>query len=413
VVRLAALVSMAALGLGCGRVGFDARALVTADAGADTGVDGAVDSSVPDTGRVDPPPPLCFAPRRDIVPCSRPECTAPDAVDIADMNGDGVADVVIGDGRGPVVAVHLGRGDGTFEPPADYEMQWGVEQLRIADLDEDRAPDVVACSWNSRVRFFRNQGDGTLAAPAPIAGPSTPMDFDLADLDADGDFDMASAGEDNMIKILFGNGDGTFGPHTTIIDVENYYAVKLVDVNGDGRLDILATDWFETLNVLVQGATPTTFAHTEIPVAAGPPVGIAAGDFDFDGDVDVALAIESGFVTVLLGDGSGTSYTPVDLAVPPSPVALTQRDLNGDGRDDLVVGHYQGGALTVLLASADGLFGSPLALPLDAGSGASTWGIARTAIGDVNDDGAPDIVATNPAAGHFSVFVSTPCGAGG
>jgi hypothetical protein len=81
-------------------------------------------------------------------------------------------------------------------------------------------------------------------------------------------------------------------------------------------------------------------------------------------------------------------------------------DIDGDGRADLITAPAGAGALLVFLslgtAGGEIRFAPPVSLPLPAGA------FAAVAVGDLNGDLAPDLVAVNASDGSLSVFLSVP-----
>ncbi len=407
--------------LGCGRIGFDDAA--SDGAVGDTGA-GTSDAAAGDGGMLDAavdsgltPASICFAPRVDLVPCvASARCMEPDPVSVAvgDLDGDGDLDVVMGEDGNGLIAVHLNGGDGTLAAPVTYPMNWDAVEVAIVEIDGDGVLDVVAASWNDRLQTFHGRGDGTLDAAVDVLGPSTPVTFDVADLDGDGDPDLVVGGEDNQIRVLYGAGDGTFAAPITLIDFENYYSVEVADLNGDGRPDIVATDWGSSasnLNVLLQDSGGGRWSNATYPLGAET-IGLATGDFDQDGDIDVAAASRGDQrVQIMLNDGTGTSFVMHDFPVVPRPIWLTAADLDSDGRLDLVVSHADGGMLSILRGTPTALFELAAEIPLDqSGSGGSLFNLAKSAVGDLDADGRPDIVAANPAGQNLAVLFGAPCG---
>lgn len=89
------------------------------------------------------------------------------------------------------------------------------------------------------------------------------------------------------------------------------------------------------------------------------PVAIAAGDFNRDGKVDLAVANNaSKTVSVLLGNGDGTFGKAADYEIGVAPGTLVIDDFNGDGRADIVVADADGSKISVLLGGGDGSFGT-------------------------------------------------------
>jgi len=143
--------------------------------------------------------------------------------------------------------------------------------------------------------------------------------------------------------------------------------------------------------------------------AAGPsPLSIAAGDFNGDGHLDLAVAnfVEKatpGQVSVLMGNGDGTFRPPVQFTAGVVPQAIAVGDINGDGRPDLVVANdgYGNipGKVGVLLGQGDGTFGAIK----EYGAGVNPFSIA---LGDFNGDGNLDVVVTDETQLRVEVLLN-------
>ena len=130
------------------------------------------------------------------------------------------------------------------------------------------------------------------------------------------------------------------------------------DYNEDGWPDLyVAND--ATPNQLWINQRNGTFADEGLLSgaalnASGNPegsMGIASGDFNLDGNTDLAVAnFHSNDVSVLLGNGDGTFQSQVTYAVGNNPVAIVTGDFTGDGRTDLAIANNGSGDVSVLLA---------------------------------------------------------------
>ncbi len=129
--------------------------------------------------------------------------------------------------------------------------------------------------------------------------------------------------------------------------------------------------------------------------AGGGPVGVAGGDFNGDGSLDLAVAnYNSDNVSVLLGDGSGGFGTPTNFSVGSIPGSVAVGDFNRDGIPDLAVANNGSNNVTVLLGN-----GSATNFPVGT---APNW----VAVGDFNRDGSPDLVTANYGSNNVSVLLN-------
>ncbi len=178
----------------------------------------------------------------------------------------------------------------------------------------------------------------------------------------------------------------------------------VADFNGDGKLDIAVADEFtNSVGVLLGNGDGTFQSPLTYGSGGGQPLSIAASDVNRDGIPDIIVTDASvngsgdSEVNLLLGNGDGTFQSPVSYdsgGYYPNSVAVA--DLNGDGFPDLVVadqcpssGCNPNGVVAVLLGNGNGTF-KP-AVSYDSGA-VSAWSVA---VGDVNNDGIPDLVVAN------------------
>lgn len=135
------------------------------------------------------------------------------------------------------------------------------------------------------------------------------------------------------------------------------------------------------------------------PVAVGSgPYGMATGDFNGDGLVDLVVQnYYSGTVSVLLGKGDGTFQAQVTYPVGTLPERVLVADMNGDGILDLIVANTGSGTISILLGNGDGTFQAQVTYPC-----ASPVGLG---VMDINHDGIPDVVAGDYYSNTISVLL--------
>jgi FG-GAP-like repeat/Abnormal spindle-like microcephaly-assoc'd, ASPM-SPD-2-Hydin len=231
------------------------------------------------------------------------------------------------------------------------------------------------------------KGNGTFQTPVYYSAGFGPRSIAVADLNHDGNLDLAvSGGLDPVISILFGNGDGTFQPAVDVSMNSAPTYVAVGDFNGDHIPDLIAVD-SPYISVLLGNGDGTFQPPVDTPFSPAPSIGI--GDFNRDGKLDVAAALQSGIastVTILLGNGDGTfqpgaSYDIGTVGL--SPVAVA--DFRGVGILDLAIACGDG--VNVLLGNGDGTFQGPVVY---GSPDLPNWVI----VGDFNRDGRLDLTAT-------------------
>ncbi len=177
----------------------------------------------------------------------------------------------------------------------------------------------------------------------------------------------------------------------------NPYDVAAGDFNGDGKLDVAVANISSDNVSVFLGNGDGTFAAAANYAAGDGPIEIRAGDLDGDGKADLVVADYYGHnVGLLPGNGDGTFQAPVNVAVRSYPRGLALADLDGDGRLDIVAGNSGQSHVTVLLRETDGTYGRT-----DYGAGSGAWGVA---VGDLDGDGKLDLVAANANDDNVSVL---------
>src|SRR5579864_8961534 len=195
---------------------------------------------------------------------------------------------------------------------------------------------------------------------------------------ASGDFngdhlpDLAIAnGVDNTVSILLGRPNGTFAPQVTYATGHGPGFIAIGDLNNDGHLDLAVTNQPDnTVSILLGRGDGTFQAHVDYPTDSNPR-GVWIGDLNHDGKADVvvvdeicgASACNSGFISVLMGNGDGTVQGQKEYPTDVSPLNLAVADVNGDGKLDVVTTNFYplslGNDVSVLLGNGDGTFQLP------------------------------------------------------
>jgi hypothetical protein len=365
----------------------------------------------------------------------------------ASLRNNGKLDVVVS--QPGFVAIFNGNGDGTFTAGPRYASIPGYSQVSLTDVDGDGNLDIILGTATQGIytdgevdtvpppvfQILMGRGDGTFVdSPVYNVGSlSNTINAGVAtgDFNGDGKLDVLALANSNnggsasSLQVYPGDGQGNLG--TAIVSSVNLASnhVVVVDVNGDKKPDLVlsgnglagSSNAGALVSVLLNQGDGTFAGEHDYPIAAAP-VGLAVGDFNGDGRMDVAVGVTSGGgsssgVYVMLGQANGTLGAPVQIDTSYSPTGLVAADLNGDGRTDLVVadkgfmtftGDSQqvNGALHVYLGNANGSFSTATA----PATSATNYGVA--ALGDFNHDGLVDLIVSGNIAGTSASTPSSP-----
>src|SRR5436190_2885869 len=387
---------------------------------------------------------------------------SPFSVAVGDFNGDGKSDLAVANNGTANVSILLGLGNGTFQPAVNYSTGSGPFWVIVADFDGDGHQDLAVPNFNAaNVTILAGNGDGTFGSAVSYATGNGPSGVAAADLNHDGKLDLAVSnygGDD--VAVLLGNGDRTFQAAVHYAAGQGPYFVAIADVNGDGipdlatansgsrtasiflgtgsgmflaavqhptdnepsqlvfadfnrdgRMDFVAPGQgavaynylIVRLNIGTCTANCGTLAPPADSVAGTTPDAVATGDFDRDGDLDLAVANKSSNdVSILPGNGTASLTAGATTATGTSPGAVVVADLNRDAYDDLAVANSGSNNVSILFGKDVGF---QSAVSYAAGNSPAAV-VAR----DFNLDGVPDLAVANNGSDNVSILSGVGAG---
>lgn len=327
---------------------------------------------------------------------------------LADLTGDGVLDAV-GVNANESMTSYIGTPKGAFTTGSAIALSPApingvrdtvseIDGYAIADVNGDGKADLVVSvrgtmsTTQSQFLLLLGNGQGGFAAPTAIATPVfaptgqtdtnlTFADVRLVDVNGDGKPDLVYFYTDQYggtyiagTAVQLGNGDGTFQAPVSIpyysqttSSTQTSEVIATADLNGDGKPDLILLTDQTTLNYTFGG---------------------------YDAEIQVAL-----------GHGDGTFATPVTITGPTeiagiqlgtngyAPIVVA--DMNGDGKPDIVAigsDSNDNAQVAVMLGNGDGSFKAPVLQSYD---GEYLNGIGL-AVADFNADGKLDVFISNP-----------------
>ena len=364
-----------------------------------------------------------------------------------DVNNDGKLDVVYTSSAGYFVQILLGNGDGTFSTGARYASLPTGQQITLTDIDGDGNLDIavggddkglfvqdLGDGLNPEQQIMLGRGDGSFAG-APMYASNTAIGGALgvlshglsssggADFNGDGKLDVLTVSSGTgtgpgALSLLPGDGTGLLGAAINSTVQEYPTALATGDFDGDGKLDAVvignAVPDATPRLALLKGQGDGHFAGEQDYALSNLANGLAIGDFNGDGHLDVAVGVQpqvgstgdSG-VYVLFGKADGTLATPVKIDASRAPSGIESADLNGDGRADLVItdeGVFASdptqrvsGAVHIYFGNADGTF-TAAPSPVTAATN-----YLQVKLGDLNGDGKPDLILSGATDGGPTV----------
>src|SRR5262249_45168341 len=329
---------------------------------------------------------------------------------VADLNGDGILDIMAANPGTNSFSFLMGRGNGSFVDPVVTQLDFSPALVVTGQFNDDNGdgkidqrdnPDLAFLNARGEtVSIFLGDGRGGFTERVnrdatgniiPLRSGNSPTGLSVADVNGDNVPDLQVGNAFGDVLTLLGNGDGTFqAARRAGRDVP----LAAADFNGDGVTDALVVN--SALDqVSVQLRVPGTDAFMQGGVIGTADAGLQApvapvlADLNGDGLSDMVFA-NSGVntVTVFLRQADGSSGRRSFFAVT-APAGFSVRDLNSDGIPDLIVANRGSNDVSILFGQGQGPAWTLITGPrIRAGNGP----ISADVIPDTNGDRVADLM---------------------
>jgi hypothetical protein len=284
-----------------------------------------------------------------------------------------------------------------FPAPQPLVSGTSVGKVRVGDYDADGAHDLYVVQVFWAPLLLHNDGTGVFTNVPGLPLPQgSPQDAVFVDFDGDADLDLL-VGTAFTMQLFENRGGGVWADASASLppNLPPFVNAAAGDFDGDGDVDVATVT-----HPLIGGTNRMLVNQGNGTFTASMPFGsngilVHAVDFDGDGDLDLVVAGSWPPRSLELWRNDGSMhFTNVSANVPALPYVLTAvGDVDGDGDPDLIAAEWSGGACTLLANDGTGTFVAvPGAVP------AVPAGTYSAELADVDADGDPDLVRVDRAA---------------
>jgi FG-GAP-like repeat len=282
----------------------------------------------------------------------------------ADVNGNGILDIVVGGQVGTgfqaSLAVMINTGNGNFAAPVAYDAapggRFGSPAVALADLDNDGDVDLIGGGDydngsidNGAVTIRRNTGNGTFGSAEIILFDNfipTPKELTTGRINSDGFADIVAAVPSGRATegfvVVNSNGSGGFNTPVYYEASQQTFDVAAVDLDNDGDSDVITVANSSAAVTVHENPGNGLFPVLTRYEVASLSDAVESADIDNDGDIDIVvngevdIASNDAVVKILKNNGNGTFAPAIDYTPARNFADMKLRDINGDGFVDLI-----------------------------------------------------------------------------
>jgi len=312
----------------------------------------------------------------------------PTTINKADLNGDGLLDLVVGDSQSDTMMIFQNtsiQGKIVFQKAFEIPVVNMIESVALADFDNDGKIDIATSGgWSTSILIYKNTSSTnsiSFSDPIVFIYYGIPKRLIPADFDLDGKVDIAVLQVGIPMEVSFMRNKGSLGTILFEHEWTKHYAtngnadrIGACDLNGDGKDDLIGPNpWvlFEdakehnNVSVLINTSIPgqINFANSVAIGVADDPIAVTSADFDDDGKTDLCIGSDNARSVTILHNSSDRNniklnsikvfsleFLPFEskLNDPVYPCAINGGDFDRDGRIDLAITSWDDQGITFL-----------------------------------------------------------------
>ncbi len=278
----------------------------------------------------------------------------------ADLDGDGKMDLLsVGSSNNLFISPNTSsKGKITFADSVSVSVGIAAGKFIAGDLDGDGKPDIVSTdAQNGLITVVRNTSTpGHLSFTSPLQMPSGSSDFNnvnelvITDIDNDGKSDIIVSSYEHILSVFHNTTlNGVLSFERLDYETGTYATgVTVADLDGDGKKDIALSVNPTGAAIFRNTSSPGAVSfdtRIDITLNGSWPEFISSGDLDGDGKIDLLVPFVNSSNVAMLSNKStpGTIAfgSETDIAANNGPWRTALGDLDGDGKPDLSVqGNY-------------------------------------------------------------------------
>ena len=271
---------------------------------------------------------------------------------LVDVDRDGDLDIVVSNQLDPKV-VYLNDGAGNFRIGSSFGQGWDSRNSSVADMNNDGLPDIIVANRTTTGSYVcLNRGQGRFDSNCVKFAPYPATTITPIDLDRDGKMDAIVPHRDGgQSYVYFGDGTGGFSRRVAFGPAKA--AIRMAatgDFNRDGTPDVLISD-----EASASGGVSLYLGHRDgsltysrtIGASAGTPHALVVADLNRDGVVDFAAGYEGARPVAFINGGTGTQFTASPFGdTAGTAYGMAVADFDHDGAKD--IGIARSGARNVI-----------------------------------------------------------------